>query len=72
MGSSWAALRAGQKPKITPISAENRKATATDCGDTIAAHPAKVDMPKATAQPSRMPLNPPNRLIVTASVRNWT
>ena len=40
MGESSDALRAGQKPKITPTLDENMKASTTACGVTTAAQPA--------------------------------
>ena len=64
-------MRAGQKPKTTPVPVEKAKAAATARGLTMAAQPAKRESVKETAAPTRIPMSPPNVERAAASMRNW-
>ena len=59
---------AGATPKMMPMAAENPEASATDHRDTDVW--INVRKPKDPSVPRSMPMVPPNKLKIIASIRN--
>ena len=53
-----------------PVIAAKPNASATASGDTAVGHPCHNVTPRATPNPTAIPMPPPNRLNTTASTRN--
>src|SRR5687768_16045874 len=71
IGSSVAALRAGQTPKMRPTAAENANARKI-AGSEIFTFQANAEFTAvAPPLPTTMPINPPRQQSTSASMRNW-
>ncbi len=70
MGSSRAALTAGQRPKVSPTPTAVPKAISTQVGCRRAGNGEKALIRKARPPPMPMPRRPPAPVRVMASVRN--
>lgn len=70
IGSSVEARRAGHTPKSSPITVANANASAIDVGPTAVVHPNASRSAIAPPTPVAMPIAPPSRQSVTASIRN--